>query len=96
MEIPTQIERGKLVGKTLKLNEMKLGIFLTECLWCFYKNSLWLKIYISELLATTLKSDKNVDNRVLCIWGLTVLMVEEVLHGVETSGGLVKVIILKW
>lgn len=70
MEIPTQIERGKLVGKMLKLNEMKLDI--------------------AELLATTLKSDKNIDNRVLCIWGLTVLMVEEILHGADTSAGLIK------
>lgn len=57
---------------------------------------LWFGVYIAELLATTLKSDKNVDNRVLCIWGLSVLMVEEILHGTETSSGLVKVLECFW
>lgn len=70
MEVPTQIERGKLVGKNFKIEDLKLDI--------------------GELLSTTLKTDKNVENRTMCIWGLTVLLIEEILHGAETSTGLVK------
>lgn len=48
-------------------------------------------VYIAELLTTTLKGDKNVENKIMCIWGMAVLMTEEILHKADTASGLVKV-----